>query len=321
MKLHYILPKYIGYVTDVKLLTAWTLKCYIRYLNRFVKYCEDQGVMNVSEISLMLITDFMHELRMTPVNKGSKRYSQNPEWFIDHNTVIYHLRCIRKFIGWCRANEIRCIDASFIEIPHLRIKEIPFLSDEELNLVLNAPLKYERIPRIAKRNRLLFGVWYYCWLRISESLQLKMKPLLNDEYIEVIGKMNIRRRIRIPNIIRIWAREYEEARVHKWEVERAFASHNHFNEWKPLAFDGVRAMIRKYNRKIGMKKSFHYHLLRHSYATNLLRQWEDMRTVQLMLGHRCVKSTQMYTHIGYDTLKRAQEKLIASNPEYFSWKK
>jgi site-specific recombinase XerD len=78
-------------------------------------------------------------------------------------------------------------------------------------------------------------------------------------------------------------------------------------------------MIRKYNKRMGLKKRFHYHMLRHSFATNLLRQWEDLRTVQLMLWHRCIKSTQMYTHIWFDTLKRAQEKLVATNPWYFSW--
>jgi integrase len=61
-------------------------------------------------------------------------------------------------MGRCRANNVTCLDPQFIEIPYLKVKEIPFLSDEELNIVLNAPVKYERIPRIAKRNKLLFGV-------------------------------------------------------------------------------------------------------------------------------------------------------------------
>lgn len=321
MKISYILPKYLDYVNHIKLLTKWTLKCYNRYLNRFARFCTGIGVENISDINLMLITDFMQELRKTPVHPGSKWHHIDPGWFIDHNTIVYHLRCIRKFLVRCKANGLQCIDASFIEIPHLKLKEIPFLTDEELNLVLTAPLKFERIPRIAKRNRLLFGVGYYCWLRISEALQLKMDALLHDEFIEVVGKMNIRRRVRIPNILRLWAKEYHEARSHKGNVEWAFASHNHFNEGRPLAFDGVRAMMRKYNKKLWMRRRFHYHMLRHSFATNLLRQGEDMRTVQLMLWHRCIKSTQMYTHIGFDTLKRAQDRLVASSGEYFSWKK
>lgn len=320
MKISYILPKYLEYVANIKLLTPWTLKCYRRYLHRFASFCYEKEVENVAEINLVLIIDFMQELRKTPIHPWSKRHHLNPGGSIDHNTVVYHLRCIRKFLGWCRANSMQCIDPTFIEIPHLKIKEIPFLSDEELNTVLHAPLKYERIPRIAKRNRLLFWIGYYCWLRISEALQLKLAPLLHDEFIEIVGKMNIRRRVRVPNILKLWAQDYLDSRIHKGDVERAFASHNHFNEGRPLAFDGVRAMIRKYNKKMWMKKRFHYHMLRHSFATNLLRQWEDMRTVQLMLWHRCIKSTQMYTHIGYDTITRAQEKLIASSPSYFSWK-
>ena len=99
-----------------------------------------------------------------------------------------------------------------------------------------------------------------------------MTPLLQDEYIEIVGKMNIRRKVRVPNILKLRAREYLDARLHKGDVEWAFASHNHFNEGRPLAFDGVRAMIRKYNKKMDLRKRFHYHMLRHSFATNLLRQ-------------------------------------------------
>jgi site-specific recombinase XerD len=62
---------------------------------------------------------------------------------------------------------------------------------------------------------LLFGVGYYCGLRISEALQLKMDALLNESFIEVVGKMNIRRKVRVPNIIQIRAQEYSEARAHK----------------------------------------------------------------------------------------------------------
>ena len=67
-------------------------------------------------------------------------------------------------------------------------------------------------------------------MRISEALNLKMDSLLNDEFIEVIGKMNIRRKVRVPNILKLRAQEYLDARAHKGEVEWAFASHNHFNE-------------------------------------------------------------------------------------------
>ncbi len=302
------------------MLNHWTVRCYNRYLNRFVRFCLTHHVELISEVSLFLITDFMMELRNTPIHAWSKWHHIKPEGKIDDNTVIYHLRCIRKFMSWCRANGQVCIDAQFIDVPPIKIKEIPFLSDEELNIVFNAPGKFERIPRIAKRNKLLFGIGYYCWLRISEALQLKMETILNDEFIEVVGKMNIRRRIRVPNIIRVRAREYLEARKHKWDVPWAFASHNHFNEWNALAFDGVRAMIRKYNKKMGIKKRFHYHMLRHSFATNLLRQGEDLRTVQLMLWHRCIKSTEMYTHIWFDTLKRAQERLVSSQSKNSSWK-
>jgi hypothetical protein len=81
-------------------------------------------------------------------------------------------------------------------------------------------------------------------------LQLKLAPLLHDEFIEIVGKMNIRRRVRVPNILKLWAQDYLDSRIHKGDVEWAFASHNHFNEGRPLAFDGVRAMIRKYNKKM-----------------------------------------------------------------------
>lgn len=67
-------------------------------------------------------------------------------------------------------------------------------------------------------------------MRISEALQLKMDSLLNDEFVEIVGKMNIRRRVRVPNILKLRAHDYLEARAHKGEVDRAFASHNHFNE-------------------------------------------------------------------------------------------
>ena len=67
-------------------------------------------------------------------------------------------------------------------------------------------------------------------MRISEALKLKMDHILRDEFIEVIGKMNIRRKVRVPNILKLWAQDYVAARSHKGEVEWAFASHNHFNE-------------------------------------------------------------------------------------------
>lgn len=313
MEIKYLIGKYLDYLENVKLLTLPTVRIYNRYLKDFSDFWLSQWIYNVEDIHIFLITDFIKKISKRQITSTSRYYVEGETKTLDHNTIIYYYRCIRKFIGFCKANNYTTLDPLLLEVPKMKVKEIQWLSIDDVKRVIQAPIKYERIERIKLRNQLFFSVCYFMWLRASEALHIQTKDFLENEFIEVIGKWWVRGRCRVPDHLKEFALDYLCAREHKGNFEPLFCSHNHFSEGRQWQYDGLRAMTRKYFRKwfrVRNGQRFNIHMLRHSLATHMLEQWSDLRTVQHVLRHRDIKSTQMYTHIWYNRLINAQNKVV-----------
>ncbi len=297
------------------MLENWTINVYKRYLKQFEVFCNQMWITHVKDINIFVITDFIKVISQRKIDHSSRYYVEGVDKCIDHNTVVYYNRCVRKFLKFCKANNIECINAGLIEIPKLKEKEMQYLPHKDVKRVLNAPFEYDRKNLQTLRNHLMFSVGYFLWLRATETLALNMKDVLEYEFVTIIWKWNVRAKVRIPENIKILAEDYAIAREHKWKFQPLFVSHNHFKEWERLGYDWLRAVTRVYYKKwfrVLEDVRFHFHMLRHSLATHLLEQDEDIRTVQHVLRHRDIKSTQRYTHIWYKTLTRAQNKLVST---------
>jgi len=296
-----IIEEYVEYVEHVKMLTKWTVKIYEKYLLRFNTYCESVWITDLSDITIRTITWFS-KVTQNRKNKWSIYYHKW-ESTIDKNTVIYHLRCVRKFLERCRICDIPTLHYKLVHIPKQDQKRIQSLSPDDLKLVLQAPFKYERFKFLQLRNYILLCFWYYCWLRINETLSLDINDIKWLDFVNVKGKWWHIGQIMIHNVMKEPIREFLKLRVGKYSTQPLICSYKNKKAWERLEYDGVRAIVRKYNKHLWLKVRFHYHQLRHTLATTLATAGEQAFIIQKVMRHRCIKSTQVYPEIWQRLIK------------------
>lgn len=157
-----------------------------------------------------------------------------------------------------------------------------------------------------ERNRAIIETLYGCGLRVSELTELKISDLFFDErFIRVTGKGNKQRLIPVSKytikIIRIYK---DQVRVHQ-HIERKFSDHLFINNrGKKLTRVMIFTLIRKYAALAGIQKDISPHTFRHSFATHLLENGADLRSIQLMLGHESITTTEIYTHTDKTHLRK-----------------
>ena len=161
---------------------------------------------------------------------------------------------------------------------------------------------------IELRNRCILETMYACGLRVSEATSLKMSNVnLDENYLTVIGKGDKERMIpfykRCSNLLKKYKNESRPIFV-KEENDILFLS----NRGKGISNRSVQLMLQDAANKAGIKNNVHPHMLRHSFATHLLDNGADLRMVQELLGHENLSTTQIYTHITVDRLKKAVKK-------------
>ena len=157
---------------------------------------------------------------------------------------------------------------------------------------------------IKKRNIALISIIYGCGLRINEALSIKLKDIPKNTskgYIKIIGKGNKERIVPLINYVMKKINEYISSYPFNWNDENyLFLGKNQ----KKLNSGVFQRDFRKIRKKLGLNEKFTPHALRHSFATHMLESGADVRTIQKLLGHKSLKSTQIYTEVSQTQLSK-----------------
>jgi integrase/recombinase XerD len=264
-----------------------TIKAYRRDLEKFVAFAQ-QRKLSTEHIERSDIVDFLGTL----YRKG-----------LDSRSVARHLVTIRNFFRFALVEEyIEHDPSATIESPKFRRSLPDFLTVDEVDRLLRQP---DTSAVIGLRDRAMIEVMYSCGLRVSELCGLSVTDLQQEEgCLRCIGKGNKERLVPVGReALDAVGRYLRESRP-KLLGERS--SPHLFLGQTGNAVDRVAfwQRLRDYGRQAGLRKSLKPHLLRHSFATHLLDRGADLRSVQIMLGHSDISTTQIYTHVVEERLKQ-----------------
>ena len=241
------------------------------------------------------------------------------------NTQNYHLIALRSFLKYLAKRDIQTLVPEKIELMKMPDREVSFLDGDDLERLLSAPFQVARIDQnqnaekkgrtpisvlIAFRDKAILELLFSTGLRVSELVSLKKENVnLKKEEFSVRGKGQKTRVVFLSNQSRYWLTKYLALRTDLNPF--LFVSHDKRTgnqktngTDQPLPSRSVQRTIQKYARAAGITKPVTPHTLRHSYATDLLRNGADIRSVQAMLGHASITTTQIYTHVTDQELKR-----------------
>lgn len=188
-----------------------------------------------------------------------------------------------------------------------QIQKLPvFLNIEEVDQLLNTP---DKNTIFGMRDRAMLELLYSCGLRVSELITLDYHNInLNEEYIRIHGKGNKERLLPMGEVAMDYLNTYEQkARpflLKSGQTDHYFLS----NRGSGMSRQNFFYIIKAYAAKAGIDKPLSPHTLRHAFATHLVQQGADLRSVQLMLGHSDISTTQIYTHIQNTQLKSQHSK-------------
>ena len=285
-----LLDKFLNYLEFEKNNSPKTLENYSLWLNRFVNYIWN---IDVREIKAMHILDY--------------RMYLNQLW-LSKKTVNYHAVALRSFFKFCLKNDIDCISPDKIELAKMPGREVNFLTQEEVQKILEAPYEYEKNDLIRKRDLAILNILYGTGLRVTELIGLKRSQLDSEtKQFSVMWKWSKIRAIFMTEKAKAALVDYLKARSD--DSEYLFISLSQNSRGQKLSRNSVEEIVKKYKNLAWIKKKVTPHTLRHSFATALLQKWADLRAVQALLGHSSITTTQIYTHVDDKYLKGVHDLL------------
>jgi len=279
-----------------------------RYIEKFMRYLEieknySQHTLTNYRLDLEEFKQFLGDSSLEKVDYLvlRKYLAQLKEKNLKARTVNRHLSSLRSFFkflireGYLKTNPITSL-ASPKQEKHLPL----FLTEEETTKLITAVQpKDER----GLRDRAVLEIFYSTGIRVSELVGLNVQDVdFIGGIIKVLGKGKKERIVPIGEIAIAATRDYLEKR--KKQEEALFLN----KSGRRITDRGVRNIVGKYIRMASIKRGVSCHTLRHSFATHLLNRGADLRSVQELLGHVNLSTTQIYTHLTTDRLKSVYDK-------------
>ena len=226
-------------------------------------------------------------------------------------TQSYHLIALRGFLKYLARRNIESLDPSLIDLPHVVRKQVTFLSFDEVEDMLN---EIDLSTESGLRDRAIIELLYSGGLRVSELIGLNRDSInLSRREFVVRGKGSKDRPIFIDQNAADRVQDYLDARTDS--LSALFLNNSHHEndadtsgDYRRLTPRSVARIVEKYARLAGITKHVTPHTLRHSFATDLLMNGADIRSVQTLLGHADISTTQIYTHVTDPHLKDVHEK-------------
>lgn len=284
MEIKNYLPKFENYLILEKGRSQGTIKEYIRKILFFLDFLEKNKKKEIND-------EAIYDFRVFLNKKG-----------LSLKTQSYYLIALRNFLKFLQKRNLNLYDPTKIELPKIPEREISVLTDEELERFLNS-VKGEALK--ALRDRALLETLFSTGLRVSELCSLNKDIDLEKGEIRVKGKGGKIRVVFLSKIAKFWLKKYLEKREDKEPA--LFISLAKSSKFKRLTPRGVEKIIKFYAKKAGLIKKITPHTLRHQFATDLLLAGADLRAIQMLLGHKNLQTTQVYTHLTNKELKEIHQ--------------
>lgn len=237
------------------------------------------------------------------------RLGTNTSDELNKNTQNYHLIALRSFLKYCAKHDISALAPAKVELAKVVRKQVTFLTPEELQRLFEQP----KINTLAgARDRAILELLFSSGLRVSELVGLDIDQVnLKRREFMVRGKGQKDRPIFISSEAVDWLNKYLELRTDKAKplFIRTSGQKNASTDgnYLRLTARSVQRLVSRYALLAGITKHVSPHTLRHSFATDLLMNGADLRSVQAMLGHSNIATTQIYTHVTDTHLKSVHE--------------
>ncbi len=282
--------EYLAHLKLERGLSPTTLTSYAEDLRLFEQFCRRRGIGAVSRVRPLVVREFLQWIRT------------------DHSpaTVARKLACLKGFFRFLTAQGVVSENpTAFIETPRLWRRLPQTLSESEVVRFLEGP----RIDGLGVRDLALLEVLYGSGLRVSEAASLELSQLnLDVGFVRCVGKGNKERLVPLGQFAQTTLRRYLDT-VRPGLVRRRPQTQAVFvnRSGSRLTRQRIWQLVKRYAAATGITKRIGPHTLRHSFATHLLTHGADLRTVQELLGHANIVTTQRYTQVDRARLKAIHE--------------
>ncbi len=295
--------QYLEHLEIEKNRSPKTMENYGRYLDRFLQFAKVSSPGGITED---LIRQYRLHLNRLKDHEGNnlKKVTQN-----------YHIIALRNFLKYLAKRDIKCVPAEKVELGKQEDREVTFLEADELERLLKSP---EGNNLDSLRDRAVLGTLFSTGMRVSELCSLDRNKIDTTR-----GELSIRgkgSKIRVVFLSDDAKEDISKYLGKRSDVDEALfiriPKSKTFSKDSDLRLTprSIQRIVEKYATKAGIVgKNVSPHTLRHSYATDLLRNGADIRSVQSLLGHSSVTTTQIYTHVTDKQLREVHKKFHNKN--------
>jgi site-specific recombinase XerD len=259
-----------------------TVENYDRYLMRFLSHTK---VSKPGQITEQLVREFRIYLNRQPGTSGTMK----------HKTQNYYMISLRAFLKFLRKRGIESLNPERIELAKTGARDLDLITADELNRLMSGP-KGNSVTEL--RDKAMMELLFSTGLRVSELCSLNRDLDLTRDEFSIRGKGEKVRVVFLSPAAKSALRAYEAKRADIDDALFAQLGKNAKNTKElRLTSRSVERIIKKYATKAGITRKVTPHVIRHSFATDLLENGADLRSVQALLGHANIATTQVYTHI------------------------
>lgn len=298
MKLKGHVVPFLEYLEIEKGRSAKTVRNYEFYLRRFLDWSGDPAIGDVTQGMIRKYRVYLNRVA-DPVRGTLKKNTQN-----------YHLIALRSFLKYLARHDIGALAPEKIELAKQGSRDVDFLDAADVERLLASPTESDAPELLKLRDRALLEMLFSTGMRVSEIAALEHGDVnLEKDEFSVRGKGEKIRVVFLSNQARHWLKRYLEAR--RDPSPYLFVRHDRAqmsaDEPKPITPRSIERLVKFYAAAAGISKNVTPHTLRHSFATDLLMNGADIRSVQAMLGHTSITTTQIYTHVTNRQLRDVHE--------------
>lgn len=307
-----LIPEFLESLEIEKGRSLNTTRNYELYLNRFYELCSEDSTeeLKPSDITPEVLRKYRLKLNRFEDNQNHERLSVL--------TQSYHLIALRGFLKYLSKRGIKSLDPTLVDLPRATKKQVTFLHFDEVERLLN------EIPEDTEtglRDRAIIELLFSGGLRVSELCGLNRDSInLERREFVVRGKGKKDRPIFIDQSTADCLKDYLDMRTDSLPAlflnnSKNLQTPSTSGDYRRLTPRSIERIVQKYAKQAGITKHVSPHTLRHSFATDLLMNGADIRSVQSLLGHANISTTQIYTHVTDQHLREIHERFHSETKE------